>query len=75
MSTSLPLISRINTMILKSNPENPSRFLVGVAYAKKFIRTVSLVELKQCESWQICDYLKKKRAFNHVGNKTTLGIY
>ena len=33
----------------KSDPENPRWFLVDVKFVKKFKRTISLTELKQCK--------------------------
>ncbi len=34
----------------KSDPDKPRWFLVDVKFVKKFKRTISLVELKQCEN-------------------------
>ncbi len=43
----------------KSDPENPRWFLVDVQYVKKFKRTVSLAEMKQCEALQDMPLVRK----------------
>ncbi|PCH59646.1 MAG: EVE domain-containing protein [Gammaproteobacteria bacterium] len=43
----------------KSDPANPRWYLVDVKYVKKFKRTVSLTELKQCEALENMQLVRK----------------